>query len=962
MGHSRLLRAALIATLVGLSPGVAHAQYFGKNKVHYETLRWAVLETPHVRLHYYAQEESLARKLATVAESVCVEYDARFRVRFRQPVPILFFSAHHLFEQTNATSGMVSEGVGGLTELIKGRVLIPHTGSWARLVWVTRHELTHAYMLEKISQVMHEHHRTNGYMPPLWFTEGLAEYCATHWDADAEGLLQDAVLTGRALPLTRSDAITGSVLMYKEGQSFLMHLAGREGPDKVFDLLDQWWRADDFPTAFRIVYGRSLRDADDDWFESVRRHYYPAVATTTPAPRLARRLTPGGDFNLGVRVFRTSPGDTAFRFCYFAATETGIELRGSEPAGDSARHEVRLLRGGTSPKFESFHLFRNRPATLPSGIVALTSKQGGRDVLYLLDARHRRLLHRIELPNLVAVQQPAIAPDAQSVVFTAQDYSGRADLYRVSWPRERLRLERLTNDDFDDIEPDISPDGRWVTFASDRGSPGGRYTLWRLSLAGGSPEPISRASAGDDRQPVYSPDGRWLVYRSSRAGTYDLWVRPSEPGNELRRATRLEGPAYDPDWLPDGRGLVFVGQHAIEFQVYRMPLDPDSLAIEHERDPPLAAGADSASVSDSTAAVTLLATREPRAPERPHAVAAYDGPARAYQRRLGLDIVSGAFGVAPGFDGAGAAAQIALSDVLGNESIYLFFSNDADRFGNFWDGFQGSVTYLNRAQRLNYGFGVFRLNDVYDVDLDAVLLEKRIGGTALLSYPFNKFFRVDAAMTFRHASEHRLRNGQYVTGDLVTQTLAVVRDNTAWTYAGPVAGTRWFASGSFTRDLNGGQGNYTAAAAELRTYKRVVPRVIAATRMQLQGSSGADAQRYYLGGSWMLPGSYRRQLDGTRSAFVIEELRAPVLRGIVLGIPAAWEIPTVNVAGFASMAWTWSRYGTYQFEDRLGSAGFAIYLGGGVYPSIRWNWAWLTRDYQTFSGRPVSQFLILYDF
>src|SRR5437870_339483 len=231
---------ALAAIFLACLAPSAHAQGFGKNKVQYESLQWAVLETPHVRLHFYAEEESLARRLAVVAESVCVEYDGRFRLEMRHPVPILLYSAHHLFQQTNATPGLISEGVGGLTELIKGRVMIPHNGSWARLVWVTRHELTHAYMLEKLSRVMREHHRTQSYFPPLWYTEGLAEYCGTTWDADAEGLLRDAVLSREALPLKESEPITGTVLMYKEGQSFLLWLAAKYGDGKIFDLFDNW--------------------------------------------------------------------------------------------------------------------------------------------------------------------------------------------------------------------------------------------------------------------------------------------------------------------------------------------------------------------------------------------------------------------------------------------------------------------------------------------------------------------------------------------------------------------------------------------------------------------------------------------------------------------------------------------------------------------------------------------------
>src|SRR5262249_27908192 len=111
--------AWLGALLLIVGAGAAKAQSFGKNKVHYEPLEWSVLETPHLRLHFYTEEESLARALSTFAESVTVEYDHRFRFSPRARVPLLLYSTHHLFQQTNATPEQLTEAVGGLTELIK---------------------------------------------------------------------------------------------------------------------------------------------------------------------------------------------------------------------------------------------------------------------------------------------------------------------------------------------------------------------------------------------------------------------------------------------------------------------------------------------------------------------------------------------------------------------------------------------------------------------------------------------------------------------------------------------------------------------------------------------------------------------------------------------------------------------------------------------------------------------------
>jgi hypothetical protein len=99
-----------------LPPGRAGAQgLFGKNKVQYEHLDWKVLRTEHVEVFFYAAEEELAREMAAIAESTCVEFDATFRMRPRHRIPILTYASHQAFQQTNATPGFISEGTGGLT-------------------------------------------------------------------------------------------------------------------------------------------------------------------------------------------------------------------------------------------------------------------------------------------------------------------------------------------------------------------------------------------------------------------------------------------------------------------------------------------------------------------------------------------------------------------------------------------------------------------------------------------------------------------------------------------------------------------------------------------------------------------------------------------------------------------------------------------------------------------------------
>jgi hypothetical protein len=661
--------------------------------------------------------------------------------------------------------------------------------------------------------------------------------------------------------------------------------------------------------------------------------------------------------------------DSLVSFCYFSASESGVDLMLSTVDPKGKRREKRLLRGGTSTRFESFHLFDNRPDVSKSGLIVLSSKQGGRDALMLVDSDRGRVVRRFDFRNLVAIHDPALAPDDQSVVFSGQDYGGRTDLYRVSWPEDRTRLERLTNDDFDDVEPDISPDGRWVAFSSDRGDRGGRYSLFRLSLAGETPpsppvalnsgetavseasfalassalapadfvpavprpEALSEPPSGDDRQPVYSPDGEWIAFRSTRGGTSDLWVRPSVPSLEARRVTKLQGPASDPDWLSNGSGLLFTAQHEVLFRTYEVRFDPDTLAVEPES----------------------LPERIPVLP-----VAAYEDPSSRYERRLGFDLVQSAIGYDPSGGGAEPAGQLALSDVLGNEQIYIYVGNDADRYGNFWDGFQGSVTYINRARRLNWGVGLFRLTETYDADLDLVRREPRVGIQGLVSYPISKFTRVEGSVVVRHAQNHFYRSGQFGSADLVSNFASLVHDNTRWTWMGPSGGQRLFLSAGFTRDLAGSDGNYTTLRAEARQYAMPLPHVVSVTRVQAQSSGGADAQRYYMGGTFALRGYDRRSFAGFQTMLVQEELRLPLLRRLRLAVPGMSTLPYIGGAAFADAAW----FVNGPTRMRAGSAGFGVYLLGGYYPAIRWNWVWLTHDFQQFTARPIMQFSIAYNF
>ena len=194
--------------------------------------------------------------------------------------------------------------------------------------------------------------------------------------------------------------------------------------------------------------------------------------------------------------------------------------------------------------------------------------------------------------------------------------------------------------------------------------------------------------------------------------------------------------------------------------------------------------------------------------------------------------------------------------------------------------------------------------------------------------------------------------------DLVSNFLSLVYDNSRWGWSGPAMGRRLMLSAGFTRDLTTGAGDFGTLLAEIRQYHTVMPGLISATRLVGQSSVGRDAQKYYVGGPFSLRGYDRRSMAGVQTVLLQEELRFPLLQGMVLAIPSAWMLPTVNGAVFANAAWAWD----FGPPRQLGSAGASLFIGGGYFPALRWDWVWRTDDFQGFSKQVYRNFSIGFNF
>lgn len=137
---------AIAVTTALLAGGVtAEAQYFGRNKVQYEDFDFKVLQTEHFDVYYYEEEADAARLASRMAERWYARLSRVFDYEMGTRQPLILYANHPHFRQTNAISGGVGEGTGGVTESFKRRIVLPFAASLQDTDHVIGHELVHAF-------------------------------------------------------------------------------------------------------------------------------------------------------------------------------------------------------------------------------------------------------------------------------------------------------------------------------------------------------------------------------------------------------------------------------------------------------------------------------------------------------------------------------------------------------------------------------------------------------------------------------------------------------------------------------------------------------------------------------------------------------------------------------------------------------------------------------------------------
>jgi Tol biopolymer transport system component len=871
MGVLRLSVVCVILVVPALVPP-AYAQYFGRNKVEYTDFDFRILTTEHFDIYYYEREDRAARIAAQLAERWYARISHVLQHRLERRQPLVIYGSQAEFAQTNVISGLVPDSVGGVTESMRRRIVMPFAPTMAETDRVLGHELVHAFQFDIARRY------GGGTGQPLWFVEGMAEYLA-RGSADAEaGLwLRDVVRSDR-LPRKQSEAAR-ELSPYQYGHAFWSYLGNRFGDEILEKALKPDKKHRRLADRMRYATGLDLDTLHADWRTSVYQNHGAARGSgradlwSRNGMQLGPSLSPDGKH----AVF-FSERDRLSLDLFLADVKGGRVVR-------------KLATTAASARFDSLQALRSTGAWSPEGDwFAFPAVRQGHATLMLVAMRDGQRNRELVFDRLGQILTPTWSPDGKSIAFSALA-GGFTDLYVFDLSTGALR--QLTDDAPADLQPAWSHDGRTIAFVTERYSSDLttlRFGRPRLALLDLDTQAIRQVEVGESRaqlSPQWSLDDKTLYFVGDADGMTNVFrVGLSSSTTEQLTSvyTGVSGVT------PTSPALsVAAAAPVVAYTVYQrgrpqlVVFDASTAAVRAQSAPKLPATVSStedvATTQDDLAARGLV--DRVRADQQTGLPDLTTLGKREYSSQMSLETIGqpylssggGPFGT---FVRAGGA--VIFGDMLGERRL-----GAALQIGNRLRDAAFEFRFLNQERRWNWGAVAelepglrrYRRNEAIEHDGEPALLKQsdylqrvQLRMAGLVAYPFNRGLRLELTGGVRQAMYHRevrsqissTATGRVLATDRVQSSggdpttvaevgAALVHDTTVFGLTGPLLGSRYrFEIAPAIGDLS-----YTRLVADYRKYVMPVRPYSVAARY---GPDGDDPRLLssFLGSNYFVRG------------------------------------------------------------------------------------------------------------
>ncbi|HEY9856193.1 MAG TPA: BamA/TamA family outer membrane protein [Stenomitos sp.] len=533
---------------------------------------WRTLETPHFRVNYDARQEAIAQRAGVFAEEAYAKVTPFLKSKPPQKVDLTLIDNEDTvngFAFPYPSSMMYIYLTTPNQDMLSGRY-----ESW--LKQIITHEFTHVAQFEANGGLTDLINRVFGralypnLFQPVFLIEGLAVTTESRFtqggrakEGDFDMILRSAAAADQLLSIDQAtgwSSLTewpGGSSTYIYGSYFYQYLIEHYGADVPGRISHEYGA---FPwlginqAIGRVLPGKTAYALWDELKAYLKERATRQIAAIREHPVTASdRLTTSG-FEHHHPMWTA---DGKLLYAEYTPNQSPSLMLDSLDGKPARRLFGKLYTG-------SYTLSQGRFLYLSAG--GEVGNYNVYDDVYRYDLKTKKV-H--QLTEAKRASDPAVSPDGKHFIATLNG-GGTTNLALFD-TGGALQAQLTHHEDGTQYSGTVwSPQGDLVATSAWRN---GSRDLYVFRPGETQPEPLWRDSA-IDIDPQWSPDGKCLYFASDRSGGVFNVFAYRLADKKLFQVTNVLGAAVEPAISPDGKRLAFASYSSDGWDIHAMPLDP----------------------------------------------------------------------------------------------------------------------------------------------------------------------------------------------------------------------------------------------------------------------------------------------------------------------------------------------------------------------------------------------------
>jgi serine/threonine-protein kinase len=151
---------------------------------------------------------------------------------------------------------------------------------------------------------------------------------------------------------------------------------------------------------------------------------------------------------------------------------------------------------------------------------------------------------------------PTWTEDGRSLMLRTDEFGGQSRVMLMRADGSDRTPDVVLEAGSESMFPELVPGDTGFVFAAREAAAGGGTNIMYYDSQGDSLLTLLATESVFEFAPTVSPDGRWLAYASNVTGTFEVFVRPF-PDAGASRTQVSNGGGSEPGWSPDGTELFY---------------------------------------------------------------------------------------------------------------------------------------------------------------------------------------------------------------------------------------------------------------------------------------------------------------------------------------------------------------------------------------------------------------------